>query len=135
MIQLITSTICLWEEKSSVNQLASEGNNIFFRKRKVTLTRVDQYLSRDPETLNGTKITEALWRTFQTLQKKIKKRRISTVLQNCNMRENTYLLVCLVIFPPSLLILMCRYVRFVYLLEQLLFNVLLYKENCRRSQK
>lgn len=49
--------------------ILSKDNNIFLRKWKATLTHVDQYLSRDSETLDGTKITEALRRAFQTLKK------------------------------------------------------------------
>lgn len=87
---LIITAICLWEGKTSVNQLLSKDNNIFLRKWKVWLTHIDQYLSGDAETLNGTKITEALGRAFQTLKnKKTKIERTLILLQNHNMTEPT----------------------------------------------
>lgn len=54
------------------------------------LTHVDQYLSGDAETLNGTKVTEALRRAFQTLKnKKQKIERTLILLQKHNMTEPT----------------------------------------------
>lgn len=53
--------------RASGKQLVPRGSQSALEEVKSHTTYVDQYLSRDPKTLKGTKITEALWRAFQTL--------------------------------------------------------------------
>lgn len=55
--------------RASGKQLAHRGSKSALVEVRSHTTHVDQYLSRDPKTLKGTKITEALRRAFQTLKK------------------------------------------------------------------